>query len=347
MLQRSVLVTGTAAGFIAIALWALLALFTSGAARLPRFQLLALTLGIAGGGSLMGLALFAPARLRRLRQPALPWLLGTLAIFGYHGFYYVALERAPVVDASLIAYLWPLLIVVFAGLLPGERVLVRHIGGALLGLAGASLLLTRGGGLALDGAYAGGYLAAGACALTWSSYSVINRRFAGVPTEAVAGFCAAGAALAMVCHLLFETWQTPHGGQWLAIVGLGLGPVGAAFFFWDYGTKHGNLALLGVLAYCAPLLSTLLLIAFGVAALTPAVAIACTLIVGGGLLAAGPRTATANTEDDADIPVSQVDGKEPEKPQRHEDRERRGALSDDLVGGRIHPVAIRFGERQE
>ncbi|MDX1609272.1 MAG: DMT family transporter, partial [Halofilum sp. (in: g-proteobacteria)] len=278
----------TAIGFVAIALWALLALFTTGAAGVPRFQLLALTLGIAGGGSLVVLAVLAPRRLRNLRQPLAPWLLGTLGIFGYHGFYYVALERAPPVDASLIAFLWPLLIVLFSGLLPGETLRVRHVVGALLGLLGAGLLVTRGGAsLEFDLRYTDGYLAAAACALTWSSYSVLNRRFGGVPTDAVAGFCAVGALLALACHLAFEHWVMPDGLQWLAIVGLGAGPVGAAFFFWDHGTKHGHIALLGVLAYCAPLLSTILLIAFGLAPLTPAVAAACALIVGGGLVAAG------------------------------------------------------------
>lgn len=277
----------TALGFVAILLWALLALFTTGAAGVPRFQLLALTLGLAGGGSLLALALLAPARLRRLRQPAAPWLLGTLGIFGYHGFYYVALDRAPAVDASLIAYLWPLLIVLFAGLLPGERLLPRHLAGALLGLFGAGVLVTRGGGPALDPAHVDGYLAAAACALTWSTYSVLNRRFGSVPTESVAGFCAAGAVMALICHLAFETWVTPSGIQWLAIIGLGAGPVGAAFFFWDHGTKHGNIGMLGVLSYAAPLLSTVVLIAFGLAPPTPAVGLACGLIVGGGLVASG------------------------------------------------------------
>lgn len=281
-------VRATALGFVAIALWALLALFTTGADGVPRFQLLALTLGLAGVGSLAGLALLAPARLRNLRQPLAPTLLGTLGIFGYHAFYYVALDRAPPVDASLIAFLWPLLIVLFSGLLPGETLRARHVIGAVLGLVGAGLLVTRGGAsLEFDARYTDGYLAAAACALTWSSYSVLNRRFGGVPTEAVSGFCAIGAVLALGCHLAFEQWVTPNALQWLAIVGLGAGPVGAAFFFWDFGTKHGRIALLGVLAYFAPLFSTLLLIAFGLAPLTWSVAAACGLIVGGGLVAAG------------------------------------------------------------
>jgi drug/metabolite transporter (DMT)-like permease len=69
-------------------------------------------------------------------------------------------------------------------------------------------------------------------------------------------------------------------------VGLGLGPVGAAFFAWDIGVKRGDIKLLGVLSYAAPLISTLLLIAFAQGAASWIVAVACILIVGGALFAA-------------------------------------------------------------
>src|SRR3546814_15002276 len=64
-------------------------------------------------------------------------------LFGYHVFYFLALRNAPAVEASLIAYLWPLLIVVFSALLPGERLRWFHVAGCALGLAGASLLVTK------------------------------------------------------------------------------------------------------------------------------------------------------------------------------------------------------------
>jgi drug/metabolite transporter (DMT)-like permease len=44
---------------------------------------------------------------------------------------------------------------------------------------------------------------------------------------------------------------------------MGIGPVGAAFWLWDHGTKRGDIALLGSLSYLAPLLSTLLLVVSG------------------------------------------------------------------------------------
>ena len=70
------------------------------------------------------------------------------------------------------------------------------------------------------------------------------------------------------------------------MLGLGLGPVGSAFFLWDIGMKRGDIKALGALSYATPLLSTLLLIAFGRAGLSGRIAVACVLIVGGALLAA-------------------------------------------------------------
>ena len=265
-------------------LWALLALFTTWAGGIPPFQLLALSFAVAFAVSLI-VVLLKGSRLAVLRQAPAAWALGVAGLFGYHFFYFLALGNAPAVDASLIAYLWPLLIVVFSALLPGERLRWFHLCGATMGLAGAALLVTKGGAVSFDARYTLGYLAAIACALTWSSYSVANRRFDGVPTDVVTGFCGAVAVLGGLCHFLFEATVIPSAGQWGAVILLGLGPVGAAFFVWDYGTKHGNIQVLGAFAYAAPLLSTLILIAFGQARATWEVGVACLLIVGGALVA--------------------------------------------------------------
>ncbi|MEB3359117.1 MAG: EamA family transporter [Synechococcales bacterium] len=285
--QRPPQLRATLIGFTAVLMWATLALLTELSGDIPPFELTALAFAIA---FLIGLSLWLRQGgniLAHLRLPPQVWLLGVGGLFGYHVFYFIALSRAPAVEASLIAYLWPLLIVVFSALLPQERLRWFHLVGAGCGFVGAGLLVTRGQSLGFDARYGWGYLAAIACALTWSSYSVLSRRFGAIPTSAVGGFCGVTAILALLCHLAFEQTVIPTGGEWLAILGLGLGPVGLAFFTWDYGVKHGNIKVLGALSYLAPLLSTLLLIASGLAAATWSVGLACLLIVGGAVLAAG------------------------------------------------------------
>lgn len=275
----------TAIGGFAVLLWALLALFTTWVNGIPPFQLLGMTFGIAFLVSCIYWFFRGRRALENLRQAPKVWLLGVGGLFGYHLFYFIALDNAPAVEASLIAYLWPLLIVVFSALLPGEKLRWFHLAGALMGLAGAVLLVTRGGAITFDAAYGLGYAAAILCALIWSGYSVTNRVFGEVPTDVVGGFCGLVAVLGTFCHLVFERTVMPDPTQLLACLALGLGPVGAAFFVWDYGTKHGNIQVLGAFAYMAPLLSTLVLIAFGRAEATWFVAAACLLIVLGAVVA--------------------------------------------------------------
>jgi drug/metabolite transporter (DMT)-like permease len=147
-------------------------------------------------------------------------------------------------------------------------------------------VLIGGGAFAIRPEFVPGYLAAASAAVIWAAYSVLSRRFGAVPTDAVGAFCGATALLATVAHLAFETTYWPQGSEWLAVLGLGLGPVGAAFFLWDVGMKRGDIKALGALSYATPLLSTFLLIAFGRAELSGRVAVACLLIVGGAVLAA-------------------------------------------------------------
>jgi drug/metabolite transporter (DMT)-like permease len=276
----------TLVGFSAILLWSFLALFTAASGSVPPFQLTALTFGIGG---LAGVALWAlrPGANKALRQPWPVWLIGVGGLFGYHFFYFTALRNAPPVEAGLINYLWPLLIVFFSALLPGERLKWQHVAGALLALAGAALVVTGGQGFAVRSDYALGYGCALAAAVAWSSYSVLSRRFAAVPSDAITGFCLATAVLAVLCHVLLERTAWPDDAwQWLSIIGLGLGPVGLAFYVWDVGVKHGDIQVLGAASYAAPLLSTAILIATGYAAYSHTVLIACVLITGGALLAA-------------------------------------------------------------
>lgn len=276
----------TLVGLLAIALWATLALLTALSGHTPPFLLMALTFAI-GGTAGLAVAARRPGGLTALQQPFAAWAHGVGGLFGFHFLYFSALRLAPPAEAGLIGYLWPLLIVLCAAMLPGGRLEARHVVGAVLGLAGTALLIAgRSGGFGFAGEHAAGYAAAAACAVVWATYSVTSRFFGKVPTEAVAGFCLVTALLAGLCHLAFEATVWPETvGQWLAVLALGLGPVGLAFFAWDVGMKRGDVATLGVAAYAAPLLSTLLLVAFGFAEPTLALGLGCALIVGGAAVA--------------------------------------------------------------
>jgi len=276
----------TMTGLVAILLWSLLAALTVATGRVPPFQLAAMTFAI---GAMIGplMWLWRPEGWRSLRQPLAAWALGVGGLFGYHALYFVALRLAPPAEAGLLNYLWPLLIVLFSSLLPGERLAMHHIVGACLGLIGTVVLFAGSSSLGYQPGQLPGLLAAFIAAFVWAGYSVLSRRMASVPTDAVAGFCLATAILSAIIHVAIEVTVWPEGlTQWLAIAALGIGPVGIAFFVWDIGMKRGDIRVLGAASYATPLLSTGFLILAGFAKPSATLAVAALLIAAGGLIAA-------------------------------------------------------------
>jgi drug/metabolite transporter (DMT)-like permease len=275
----------TLIGFTAVLMWSLLALFTIGSFPVPPLMLNAICFGIGG---LIGLVWTSRQGFTVLR--GVNWKVyafGTAGLFGYHLLYFTAFRLGPNASTGLIAYLWPLLIVLLSGMLPGERLRWQHVLGAVIALGGAAVIVL--GAAAGPGGVSLAALAlAFLCALTWAGYSVLSRRLGSVPTQSVTVFCLATAALSLAAHLALEVTVWPTGWLgWGSVLALGIGPVGAAFFTWDIGMKRGDMQLLGVASYAAPLLSTLALVAAGIASPTWSLALAAAMIAGGAALAAG------------------------------------------------------------
>jgi len=274
----------TLAGCGALILWAFLALLSRLAAGIPPLQLTAMGFAIGGG---VGLAVvLARGQAAALRQGPLAWAHGVGGLFGYHALYFLAFALAPALEVNLINYLWPLLIVLLSAPIRGLPLGPVRLAGVVFGFAGCALLV--GTGASFPPEALAGFIAAAGCAVVWTVYSVTagTPRLARVPTEAVAGFCLATAVLAAVLHLGLESTVAPDARQWLAVLLLGLGPVGAAFFLWDVGMKRGDPRLLGTLAYAVPVASTLLLIAAGEGELSWRAALATLMVAGGGFIAA-------------------------------------------------------------
>jgi len=261
----------------AIVMWSTLAALGLSLAHLPPFLLTGCALVI---GAIPGIA--------QWRQWRVPWstlLLGIFGLFGFHFLLFLALRFAPPVEANLVNYLWPLLIVVLTPvLLPGWRLTWRHGLAALLGLAGAALAIGVAPAALTSRSTLGFALAAGS-ATVWACYSLLCRRVAPFSSWAIGGFALASGLLALVCHALFEPPAALHPDDVVRLVALGLGPMGTAFYLWDIAMKRGDPRVTGVLAYATPLLSTMLLLLLTGRPLTLALAVAALLIVAAAALA--------------------------------------------------------------
>lgn len=278
----------------AIALWVSLASLGVALKHLPPFLL-------TGVALVMGGALALPQVLRNpsaWRVPPATLALGVYGLFGYHFMLFMALRLAPPVEANLINYLWPLLMVVLAPvLLPGMRLKGVQVLAALLGFSGAAVaILGAGRGEAASGVFsftgdAGwGYAMALAAAFMWSSYSLLTQRVAAFPTAAIGLFALVSGVLALACHGLLEAPVTLSAQDGLLLALTGLGPLGGAFFLWDKALKLGDARQIGILSYLTPLGSTALLMLVSGRAWSWSVALAALLIMTAAVLGTRART---------------------------------------------------------
>ena len=184
----------------AIALWGTLAALGASLAHLPPFLLTGTALAI---GALPGLW-----RVRDWRVPPTTLAIGVAGLFGFHFLLFMALRLAPPLEANLVNYLWPLLIVLLTPVvLPGWRLAPRHVVAAILGFAGAALAI--GASPAPDRRACGARLrAAPAARRSPGRCTRWLRRVAPFSSWAIGGFAAASAALALLCHALFEPAAT-------------------------------------------------------------------------------------------------------------------------------------------
>ena len=269
-------------------MWATLAPVGVRLSHLPPFLTAGCALLI---GSLVALP-WSGFKWRLAIVPASTLLLGIYGLFGYHFLLFLAFRTAPAVQANLVNYLWPLLIVVLAPLFNKHTQLqLRQVIAALAGFAGAALVMTRDKAISAD--FDVGYLAALASAFIWATYSLMTQKVKAFHTAAIGTFGLVSGVLSLACHVALETSVALSAQDVGLLIWMGLGPLGVAFYLWDAALKNGNAQHIGLLSFITPLGSTVLLLIDRQEALTPLVAMAGLLIVGGAYLGrnTGPQEA--------------------------------------------------------
>lgn len=283
---------GTLVGAIAILSWGSLGALGAKSSGMPPYLVFGLCFAIAAllGGSVCIVTRIRPAP---LRSPEI--LLAALLLGAYHLTYFEAFHHAPAIPVSLINYLWPAWLIVIGNLFFGMNSGWAGYLGAAIGFAGVATLI--GGAFNAEAGDIWGYGLAMLGAILWATYSNIRRRarFAGV--GAMVTICALASLFCFAIALANgEAGLTLSRDNLLVIALLGLGPAGGAFFLWDYGMRHGNAALLGVMAYSAPVLSTLLMVLIGMGEASWRVAAAVAMItLGGAVVQLGGNRQTRNS----------------------------------------------------
>lgn len=281
--QQRTIQLGTYIGSLGILLWAMGPLLNTYLRDIPTFEILSILFGI--GFLLSIVKITVSQRWNQVKQPALVWLMGILGIFGNDYFYIEAFKTTPASHVELIGATWPILVILFSGFLPKEKLSLKNILAVLLAFTGIIILVTNTEGassISMD--YSKGYILAFLGAVTWASYTLLARRFAQIPNEMIGMYLGVCFALSSILHWHSEIMVNPTNHQWMILLLMGLTTHGLAYTFWDYGVKRGKFILLNILSYATPIFSLGLLILFGISQFTIALATAATLVVLGAII---------------------------------------------------------------
>jgi drug/metabolite transporter (DMT)-like permease len=198
-------------------------------------------------------------------------LLGSGLLFVYHVVYFFALQLGDPIGVSLVHYLWPVIIVCLSGSLATagrqRRMMLLSVALGFGGAAAACWSVQQPASAAGASGFAerhlsyeiAAYLLALLSAFAWAAYSVLGKRYRNISSLSVGAFSlpAGLACLAMY----YASGHTPAltAQDWTVLVYMGLGPMGIAFYLWDFGMKKANTSVTTAMSYATPVLSTVFL----------------------------------------------------------------------------------------
>jgi drug/metabolite transporter (DMT)-like permease len=190
--------------------------------------------------------------------------LGATGIASFHTVVYLALQSTTATSALLILSLAPIVTLLGSAAFGVERPTSRQIGGALISLAGAGVLITR-GNLAdiLSQGFNAGDLWMLLAVVIWAAYSLLLRRRPADLPSPVALAASIAAALAMMVPLLMVGASTPIAAPasvpvLLSIAYIALFASAIAFLFWTYGVSRLGPARAGQFVNLMPIFGAVL-----------------------------------------------------------------------------------------
>lgn len=265
-------------GIAAILSWGALGLLGKLVSLLPASFVMTICFLSAGLGGL----LFCLKSKQRLE---INWriVLASILITAYHLLYLASFAYAPAVEVSLINYLWPACLIVIGNMF--FKLNSGWVGyvEASIGFLGVGILVMPNAALSTAAAKITGYFLAFSAAVIWAVYSNFRRKETALVIPSMTVICLLAGCFCGIFLLFIEPQQFEVStNEIIFLILMSVGPAGGAFFAWDYGMRFGNAAMLTVLGFAAPVISTTLLIVTGFGSFEMRVLVAACLIAFAG-----------------------------------------------------------------
>jgi len=181
--------------------------------------------------------------------------MGFIGVFLYYLFLYLALYYLKAQEAFIINYLWPLMIVLFAIPILGEKFNFRKIIAIILSFIGIVIIATRGNIEQLNFEKPIGVILAIMAAILYGLFSVLGKKHNDDRTVSMMFYYIFTFIYSSVAVFLFSFIPVVSGLQIMGLLWTGFITSGGAFLLWFLALKYGDTAKISNIAFLTPFIS--------------------------------------------------------------------------------------------
>lgn len=181
--------------------------------------------------------------------------MGFLGTFLYNFFFFSGLELLSAQEATILNYLWPILVVIFAAPILQERMTRRKIFAITCSFFGIVIVITKGDFASMQFGNFLGVLSALFGAVVWGLFSVLGKKQNYEGFTSMMFFYFFGAIFSLIAALLFSNISYLSLNQLAGLIWLGMFVQGLGFVFWFLALKYGDTAKMSNMIFLTPFLS--------------------------------------------------------------------------------------------
>jgi len=181
--------------------------------------------------------------------------LGFLGCHLYYFLLYGALALTTAAEGFILAYTWPIMIMILAVIILREPLTVRKIAGIFISFFGIVVIVTQGSIVTVQLTSLRGDLLALAGALSFALFSVLGKRYKFDQTISVFVFFATALLLVLITAPATSGIPWPSAKIWPWLLYNGLLVNGVSYIWWFKALEHGKTHIISNALYLTPFVS--------------------------------------------------------------------------------------------
>jgi len=178
--------------------------------------------------------------------------MGGLGIFLYYLFSFGSLMLISAQESTIVNYLWPIMVVIFASLILKEKLTLTKITAIILSFLGVYIVISQGNLLSFTFSNKTGVLLAFLGAVSYGLFSVLGKQHNYERITSMMFYYLFSFVFITIAVLIFSKIQLPNLYELIGLLWLGAIISGIAYVLWFLALKYGETSKVSNIIYLTP-----------------------------------------------------------------------------------------------